>query len=1113
MHQFEAENFSLTSPLIGLIDESVRTIVGRSAGLYDRIQGGYLPVDAAPEALIERRLTEWCRNAASGDQEDFDRRLAWEGLDRRNAKELLGRVTPAKDTAMPGWAGTLAEVMQAASLRAESELTASCLDPHTPMPFEEVFLPFVDIGWREVERCAGSALTRVTLPAKIHLQRALLSQLTSMGSWALDLEFTLFRNRRAKLWRLEAALGDGSNRTGYLQFVRSLLRDGLQHFFEEYAVLGRLCATATDLWRASAVELLCRLDADWTELAATYAPDVELGLLTRVRGRLSDRHNGGRSVQLLQFASGLQIVYKPKCLDLELAFSRLLDWMEKQGVSHSLSPLRVLDRGGYGWAEFVEHKPLTDSSAARRYYERAGTLLCLAYLLEATDCHHENVIAGGEFPHLVDAETLFHHRHRNLEPERQQSAAALAEDRIWDSVLRTLFLPQWFLDREGNSFDVSGFAGENVSPEVPALRHMNSDHMHLVQESPETTPLPNQPLRADGSIVPAVDYVEEIVLGFRTTYEFLRDRRDALLAPEGPLSWFAHRRVRFVARPTRVYTLLLKKTFHPDFLRDGIDRSIQLDMLAQPYAAAKEKSPWWRTLELDHRALEILDIPFYWGYSDGLDLSTWRIESPGVPAAALREERFPDYFEATSYERALNNLARLPDTDSAFQQQLIRTSFYSHRAVTPDKVLASATPSAAFGDEASTFTPGQMADEAVAIADALDKSALRAPDGSITWMGMQLLMSSGRYQFQPVGESFFAGGTGIGLFLAAAARVTGEGRYRGLALSAVQMTREAVRKEPRLWARGGGMGGYSGAPSAAYALQAVGNLLGEEELLHDAITAALAVTPEQIAGDHQFDVIFGSAGMLLVLLNLWRQQPAGGLLELAIACGNRLLEGRTLHPSGHRAWETVRGRILTGFSHGATGIAYALLQLSAATGEDRFRDAAMEALGFERAVFLPAKANWPDLRHDPEVPGNWTSMTTWCHGAAGIALGRLASLEMGDDPEVRREAQIGVQTTIRFGRNPLDHLCCGNFGRASILHFAARKSNRPELVETALGWAAATCAEARRAGGQYALFWDLPRTVVNPGFMQGTAGIGYALLRLSCTNDSLPEPLILDANL
>ena len=52
----------------------------------------------------------------------------------------------------------------------------------------------------------------------------------------------------------------------------------------------------------------------------------------------------------------------------------------------------MLDRSTHGWVEFVEHLPCRDHDEARRYYERAGMLLCLFYVLEGTDCHYENII-------------------------------------------------------------------------------------------------------------------------------------------------------------------------------------------------------------------------------------------------------------------------------------------------------------------------------------------------------------------------------------------------------------------------------------------------------------------------------------------------------------------------------------------------------------------------------------------------------------------------------------------------------------------------------------------------------------------------------------------------
>ena len=87
-------------------------------------------------------------------------------------------------------------------------------------------------------------------------------------------------------------------------------------------------------------------------------------------------------------------MYKPKDMGTEAAYHRLLAWLNEQGAPLPFKVLRVLDRSTHGWVEFVEHLPCRDQDEARRYYERAGMLLCLFYALEGTDCHYENIIAG-----------------------------------------------------------------------------------------------------------------------------------------------------------------------------------------------------------------------------------------------------------------------------------------------------------------------------------------------------------------------------------------------------------------------------------------------------------------------------------------------------------------------------------------------------------------------------------------------------------------------------------------------------------------------------------------------------------------------------------------------
>jgi lantibiotic modifying enzyme len=75
-----------------------------------------------------------------------------------------------------------------------------------------------------------------------------------------------------------------------------------------------------------------------------------------------------------------------------------------------LRTLKLIERGDYGWSEFVVASLCTAQDEVARFYEHQGSYLALLYALNAVDLHNENVIAAGEHPMLVDLEALFHPR-------------------------------------------------------------------------------------------------------------------------------------------------------------------------------------------------------------------------------------------------------------------------------------------------------------------------------------------------------------------------------------------------------------------------------------------------------------------------------------------------------------------------------------------------------------------------------------------------------------------------------------------------------------------------------------------------------------------------------
>lgn len=811
---------------------------------------------------------------------------------------------------------------------------------------------------------------------------------------------------------------------------------------------------------------------------------------------------------LLTFASGLKVIYKPKCIALEVAFSDWLRWLAQEGLELPFRPLQVLSMERYGWVECIAHAPCQDEDEARRYYLRAGMLLCVAHAMEATDCHHENLIAEGEFPQWVDLETLMQCPTRLEEGQEKLSAPALANDLLANSVLKTLLLPQWIFDNAGNSYDVSGLVSQTSVAAIPVLRNMNSDHMFLSYEAPVAKPLTNQPCLPDGRPLPASDYVEELVAGFQKMYRFLLARQALLSSPEGPLKVFAGQRIRFVLRPSRVYGLMLKRSLRPEFLRDGIDRSIEIDALAQPFARFGKKLLSWGTVEADHRSLEQMDVPYYWTTSNTRDLR-WRNGGSGELEKSMV---FPDYLAGSGFTAMLEHFRSMSESDLELQEQFIRASFYAYNASESASTSEPARPPQAEAEGRAGLAVGELVEEATLIGEQLRKTAIRAPDGSAAWMGMNIILGTDRYQFQAIGDSLFAGASGVALFLAALARRTGKDAYRDLALAALQPIR-ATLASPYLglWARKLGAGGFTGVPSVAYGLAMVGALLGEESLLRDAVGVANSLTPRMIEQDKLRDVALGAAGAILALLAVHQRTPESSLLEQAISCGDKLLRERVQAGPNMRAWSTIRERPLTGFSHGAAGIAYALFVLSRESGLPRFATAAAEGIAFERTQFLPEQANWPDLRFLPDEHGRPRCMTTWCHGASGIGLSRLALGALLERQDFYQEAEAGMATTHNAPPVFVDHLCCGNLGRAAILEQGARQFNRPEWSHRGRALTRTVIDSARQHKNNYALFWKLPRTLPNPGLMQGVAGIGYYFLQAADRfegKSTLPEILL-----
>jgi Domain of unknown function (DUF4135) len=159
-------------------------------------------------------------------------------------------------------------------------------------------------------------------------------------------------------------------------------------------------------WVDAQAQMLARLCLD-REAISRWSSHRAHARITGIETGLSDPHDGIKSTAILTLDSGLRVVYKPRRMEIEQWYSELLGWLNDSGAPLLFRDTGVLGRDGYGWMEFVPHAPCASREELCEYYRKAGALLCVLYLLRATDCHFQNLIACGRDPVLVDAETLF----------------------------------------------------------------------------------------------------------------------------------------------------------------------------------------------------------------------------------------------------------------------------------------------------------------------------------------------------------------------------------------------------------------------------------------------------------------------------------------------------------------------------------------------------------------------------------------------------------------------------------------------------------------------------------------------------------------------------------
>ena len=476
---------------------------------------------------------------------------------------------------------------------------------------------------------------------------------------------------------------------------------------------------------------------------------------------MSDFHRGGHSVAVLHFKESdhkeetpKRVVYKPKDMNVDSVYQRLLGIINQQIGENIFRVLKILPRQGFGFMEFVEHRPCVNDQELTNFYKNAGRLMAVLHILGCTDCHHENLIACGEQLILIDTETLLEGDVGNHTNNDDIAISSLQES-MGSSVLRIGLLPQWlFIGRKAHAVDISALGivpPKSSYVEQPGWLGINSDGMFWGEvetpvDIPTSSPFPI------GSSNRLKEFQEELCEGFRIQMQQFLDYRQAWLDSDSILRDFAGLPRRIILRATRIYYLIQLQCLEPASLKNAIAYSLRLEQLARSYVLSIKIPINWAVFEAELREIEQLDIPFFEHLIDSDTLTL----SDGLPNI----ERFLDTSGLLACRRRLEELS-IDEID--FQIQIIKGAIEAKQI----KVNSLESQTEQVNISNVYLSSDYKLNEVICIAKQLQQQAIRDQRSYPEWLGIDIGQDQEKFNFGLVGLSLYGGRCGIALLFAA----------------------------------------------------------------------------------------------------------------------------------------------------------------------------------------------------------------------------------------------------------------------------------------------------------------------------------------------------------
>lgn len=404
--------------------------------------------------------------------------------------------------------------------------------------------------------------------------------------------------------------------------------DEIERFFIKYPVMVKRLVIKVVYLLNTYIESFERINKDFKEIEKSLNIKLDNTIID-IKGNLGDSHEKGKFVIIYKFKNNSKIVYKPKNLSMAKELYNLIYWINKESSCEK----NIIPKNYYGEdytiEEYIESKSCNNIEQIKRYYKRLGELLAIVYILNGSDFHHENIIASGEFPCLIDLETLFQQK---IKLESQN--VFTYNNILSDTVEGTCFLPL----NNPDSIDVSALNYKNQKLPYKILKlvgDINNPRFEYVDV--EITTENNIPI-LNGQKIDYRNYINCIEKGFKELIEFVINNKLEFIKH---LESFKGIKSRQIMRNTSEYANILEYASHPKYTMDMANFEKMLYSMWEHNFADKR----FITSEIEDLLYD--DIPLFKTITTSRDL----IDSKG--------KRYKNYFQKSAFDYVLEKVNKL----------------------------------------------------------------------------------------------------------------------------------------------------------------------------------------------------------------------------------------------------------------------------------------------------------------------------------------------------------------------------------------------------------------------------------------------------------------------